>query len=76
MVGRIDGAEFVVLSHAADEEGVNGFAKRISSAIRELGMHHPRSTVAKFVTVSFRVGVGTAGEQTATEFLAALRADT
>jgi len=57
VVGRLDGAEVIVLSHASDEDGVREFATRISSAVRELGLHHPRSTVSKFVTVSFRVGI-------------------
>jgi len=68
-VGRIDGAELVVLSHASDEDIVREFASRISAAVRELGLHHPRSTVSRFITVSFRVGVGTAENQTAAEFL-------
>ena len=58
VVGRLDGAKLIVLSHASDEDGVREFATRISSAVRELGLHHPRSTVSKFVTVSFRIGVG------------------
>jgi diguanylate cyclase (GGDEF)-like protein len=69
VVGRVDGAELVVLSHASDEDGVREFAGRISAAVRELGLHHPRSTVSRFVTVSFRVGVGVAGKQPAAEFL-------
>jgi diguanylate cyclase (GGDEF)-like protein len=60
VVGRLDRAELIVLSHASDEEGVREFASRISTAVRELGLHHPRSTVSKFVTVSFRVSVATA----------------
>ena len=63
VVGRLDGAELVVLSHASDEDGVREFAARISNAVRELGLHHPRSTVSKFVTVSFRVAVGNAAEK-------------
>lgn len=69
VVGRVDGAQLVVLSHASDEDGVQEFAGRISAAVRELGLHHPRSTVSKFVTVSFRVGVSVAADQTASEFL-------
>lgn len=69
VVGRIDGAQLVVLSHASDEAGVREFATRISAAVRELGLHHPRSTVSRFVTVSFSVGVSAASEQTAAEFL-------
>lgn len=66
VVGRLGGAELVVLSHASDEVGVREFAARISSAVRELGLHHPRSKASKFVTVSFRVVVGAAGDESQT----------
>lgn len=55
VVARMDGARFVVLSHASDESGVREFAVRISTAVRELGLHHPRSSSGRFVTVSHRV---------------------
>ncbi len=57
VVGRLDGACIVVLSHASDEEGVREFAGRIATAVRELGLHHPRSSVSRFVTVTHQVGV-------------------
>jgi len=69
VVGRVNGAELVVLSHASDVDGVREFATRISAAVRELGLHHPRSTVSKFVTVSFRIGVSMAGDESPNEFL-------
>jgi diguanylate cyclase (GGDEF)-like protein len=47
----------IVLSHASEEAGVNEFAGRIATAVRELGLHHPRSRVSRFVTVSSRVAV-------------------
>lgn len=61
----------VVLSHASDEAGVREFAAKIATAIRELGLHHPRSRAARFVTVSWYVSVKDAGndEMTAAEFL-------
>ncbi len=76
VVARLDGAELIVLSHAADEDGVREFAARISAAIRELGLHHPRSTVSRFVTVTYRVAVGNAAEdrRSAGDFIAALLA--
>ena len=61
VVARPGGAKFVVLSHASDEDGVRDFAGRISTAVRELGLHHPRSTESKFVTVTFDVRVADAG---------------
>ena len=57
VVARPDGQRFVVLSHATDEDGVRDFAGRISTAVRELGLHHPRSTSSKFVTVTYDVMV-------------------
>lgn len=51
----------VVLSHASDEGGVGDFAAKISTAVRGLGLHHPRSRVAKFVTVSYHTKVVQAG---------------
>ncbi len=74
VVGRLSSSEVVVLSHASDESGVREFAGRISSAVRELGLHHPRSSASKFVTVSFKVGVSTDADDgtSASEFLAGL----
>jgi diguanylate cyclase (GGDEF)-like protein len=74
VVGRPDGARLIVLSHAADEDGVREFASRISAAVRELGLHHPRSTVSRFVTVSFQVAVATAAGsgQTPASFISKL----
>lgn len=77
VVGRMDGATIVVLSHAASEESIDNFALRISTSVRELGLHHPRSSASKFVTVSYRLGVSDAGEseQTAEAFLNDLLSD-
>jgi diguanylate cyclase (GGDEF)-like protein len=64
VVGRPDGATFVALSHASEEAGVREFAADIATAVRELGLHHPRSTSSKFVTVSFDVAVADAAGET------------
>ena len=62
----------VVLSHASNEDGVRDFASRIATAVRELGLHHPRSRAAKFVTVSHRTIVTKAGgDSNADDFLSA-----
>ena len=63
VVARTDGDRFAVLSHASDEEGVREFASRISTAVRELGLHHPRSRTSKFVTVTFEMSVAIVGEE-------------
>ncbi len=74
VVARLHNSEVVVLSHASNEASVRDFASRISSAVRDLGLHHPRSTVSKFVTVSFEVGVSeNAGDaESARDFLQGL----
>lgn len=71
VVGRPGGACFVALSHASEEDGVREFAAHISTAVRELGLHHPRSSSSKFVTVTFDVAVADAANEkrSATEFL-------
>ena len=64
VAARVDaggGDCLVVLSHSSDESAVNGFAARISAAVRELGLHHPRSENSRFVTVSYRTTVQSAG---------------
>lgn len=77
VVARPDGARFIVLSHATDEEGVRAFAALIATAVRDLGLHHPRSKASKFVTVSFDVTVADVGSAkgTAHEFVRKLLAD-
>jgi diguanylate cyclase (GGDEF)-like protein len=77
VVGRIDSSRIIVLSHASDESGVQEFANRISTSVRELGLHHPRSSVSRFVTVSYRISVASAGSDktTAKTFLERLLAE-
>ena len=67
-----DGDCLVVLSHSSDENAVNDFAAKISAAVRELGLHHPRSRESKFVTVSYKTRVMEAGKdkESAEDFLA------
>ena len=74
VVARPDGQRFVVLSHATDEGGIRDFAGKISTAVRDLGLHHPRSDTSKFVTVSYDVRVVdvSADKRDAREFLADL----
>jgi len=71
VVARPAGACFVALSHASEEDGVREFATRIATAVRELGLHHPRSGASKFVTVDYEVTVADAANETrsAAEFL-------
>jgi diguanylate cyclase (GGDEF)-like protein len=59
------GDKLVVLSHASEESNVREFAHRIEHAVRELGLHHPRSSSSKYVTVSFEVAITTGGKGSA-----------
>ena len=63
VAARPDGNRFIVLSHASDEAGVRDFAGRICTAVRELGLHHPRSGSSKFVTVSYEVSVADVSQE-------------
>ena len=44
---------FVVLIGSADTKKANDLAERVASKVRSLAIHHPRSEVARFVTVSY-----------------------
>ena len=63
VVGRLEREKLAVLSHAPDDHAVQDFAARISTAVRELGLHHPRSSAGRFVTVSFRVALVQVAEE-------------
>ena len=70
-VESADSDRLVVLAHSSNEEAVTEFAGRISEAVRKLGLHHPRSSRERFVTVSFKTRVIVVGEDrtTAAKFL-------
>ncbi len=71
VAARIDDDKLIMLTHASEEAGVRDFAAKISTAVRDLGLHHPRSSVSRFVTVSFVVCLMQAGQDvdSAGEFL-------
>lgn len=71
VAARVDDDKLIVLTHASEDAVVRDFAARISTAIRDLGLHHPRSSVSRFVTVSFDVCLMQAGKDagSADEFL-------
>ena len=77
VVARLDEHRLAVLSHASEQDSVDDFAGRISTAVRELGLHHPRSKSDRFVTVTYKVGVVHAEDErgSATEFLENLLVD-
>lgn len=57
-----EGEHLVVLSHASDQNGLDAFAGRIAVAVRDLGIHHPRSKASRFVTVSSQTALARPGE--------------
>lgn len=64
---RADDDVFAVLIGGADEQQATDFAGRIERKVRMLAIHHPRSRVARFVTVSCGVAAqfpeaGTTGD--------------
>ena len=74
VIARVDDATFVVLSHASDEANVRRFAETIAASVRELRIHHPRSSSDRFVTLEHRVvSTDTLAQRTSAEaFLDAL----
>ncbi len=55
VAARIDDDKLIVLSHATDDTEIHDFAAKIAMSVTDLGLHHPRSNVSRFVTVSYRV---------------------
>lgn len=52
---RVGHDRFAVLIGGAEEERVVAFAERIAQRVRDLALHHPRSQLARYVTVSWSV---------------------
>jgi diguanylate cyclase (GGDEF)-like protein len=50
---RVGHDRFAVLIGGAAEEQVAAFAERIAQRVRDLAIHHPRSQLARYVTVSW-----------------------
>ncbi len=57
LVARAGDDAFLVLSHSPDAPAVEAFADGIAASVLELKLHHPRSSMGRFVTVSKRVEV-------------------
>ena len=52
LVARVEGGQFVALSTGMAAEHARFHGEMLAARIRELHMHHPRSPVAKIITVS------------------------
>lgn len=52
---RVGHDRFAVLIGGAEEATVSAFAERIAQRVRDLAIHHPRSQLARYVTVSWSV---------------------
>lgn len=55
VAGRISDDRFGVLIGGAESDKATEFARQIARKVRELAIHHPRSQVARFVTVSYGI---------------------
>lgn len=79
LVARVDGGRFVGLAAGMDAEQALRHAQALALRVRELHLHHPRSMVARVVTVSFgvaqmRPGPDASPEQLLREALGSLEA--
>ncbi len=73
-VARFGDGQFAAIVGAADKNQSQNFAERIADRVRLLAIHHPRSSVDRFVTVAHAVGVHQPGlNDSAEEFLTALQ---
>lgn len=52
---RVGHDRFAVIIGGAEEDRVIAFAERIAQRVRDLAIHHPRSQLARYVTVSWSV---------------------
>lgn len=52
---RVGHDRFAVMIGGAEEDRVVAFAERIAQRVRDLAIHHPRSQLARYVTVSWSV---------------------
>ncbi len=55
-VARFAAGDFAVLIGGSSERQAKELAERIAAKVRELAIHHPRSAVDRYVTVSFGLG--------------------
>jgi diguanylate cyclase (GGDEF)-like protein len=58
LVARLDGGRFVAFSTGMTHEQAVRHAETLAARVRELHVHHPRSRVARFVTISVGVATG------------------
>ena len=68
VVARVEGGRFVGLAAGLDAEQARRHVQGLASRVREMYLHHPRSPVGRFVTVSSGVaqmlpGPGSSPEQ-------------
>jgi PleD family two-component response regulator len=52
MCGRLDEDQVIALTVGMEEPDANRFAESILARVRDLAIHHPRSSVSRYVTVS------------------------
>lgn len=58
LVARLEGGRFVGFSTGMTHEQAMRHAETLAARVRELHVHHPRSRIARFVTVSIGVATG------------------
>ena len=58
LCARVGHDRFAILVQGADAEPVAAYAGRIGQRIRDLAIHHPRSPLARYVTVAWGLATG------------------
>jgi diguanylate cyclase (GGDEF)-like protein/PAS domain S-box-containing protein len=52
MCGRLDEDQVIALTVGMEEADANKFAEAIVGRVRDLAIHHPRSSISRYVTIS------------------------
>jgi diguanylate cyclase (GGDEF)-like protein/PAS domain S-box-containing protein len=52
MCGRLDEDQVIALTVGMEEADANKFAESILARVRDLSIHHPRSSISRYVTIS------------------------
>jgi diguanylate cyclase (GGDEF)-like protein/PAS domain S-box-containing protein len=52
MCGRLDEDQVIALTVGMEEADANKFAESILGRVRDLAIHHPRSSISRYVTIS------------------------
>ena len=69
LCGRLDEDQIIAMSLGAEDVDAITFAERICARVHDLAIHHPRSSISRYVTVSAGVASAIPGSDTSQQQL-------